>query len=373
MNVANIKICFLSVYRDLGYRISESAPLLTDDPTLLFVNASVTPFKAAMVTGQAIPDTAQVQRCFRANMDEQWLLFFEMLGVVGMRNRLGAFTRDLIGFLTRDSGICSNEHLHSVVHPDDSLLQDAWLQATAGRPVHFLSQNSDKYWTRWAYGKNVTLSGRGMTVVWENSALKPCSSQCDIHCSCQRFLPLGNIIAVENATGGGYVEIGFGAECLAAIQHGGSIYEIDEYAGRVRAISLLGYTSKESKCLANLLIGITRLIQEGCKPGNKKAAYVLRSLMRHFAQVVIGESGLQALPANLTAVLRAAEADMETTQGFAKEIEQFLASIHRGVPSARRFINRHNHFSKAELTTKLRDTYGLPAVVIDELLSEMPI
>ena len=187
MNVANIKGCFLAVFRTLGYTISESAPLLTNDPTLLFVNSSVTPFKSAMIDGETIPDTAQVQRCFRSNVDDAWLLFFEMLGIVGMRNHLDRFTRDLVCFLTKECGICSKAHLHTVVHPEDTFLRDAWLQATEGRPVHFLGQNSDKFWTRWSYGKNTRLSGRGLTVVWENSTIKPCNPDCNIHCSCPRF------------------------------------------------------------------------------------------------------------------------------------------------------------------------------------------
>ena len=59
----------------------------------------------------------------------------------------------------------------------------------------------------------------------------------------------------------------------------------------------------------------------------------------------------------------------ETACILTNEIEVFLASVHREIPNARRFLARNNQMAEEELRARLKDTFGLPNVVIDELLS----
>lgn len=44
---------FLNYHRDQGFGIYESFPLVINDPTILFTNATVTPFKSMFTSAEA--------------------------------------------------------------------------------------------------------------------------------------------------------------------------------------------------------------------------------------------------------------------------------------------------------------------------------
>ncbi|MBI2760518.1 MAG: alanine--tRNA ligase, partial [Chloroflexi bacterium] len=84
----DIREAFVRYFEERGHRQLESASLVPiDDPTLLFTNAGMVPFKSFFM-GRATPPALRlttVQRCFRAidleNVgDATHHTFFEMLG-----------------------------------------------------------------------------------------------------------------------------------------------------------------------------------------------------------------------------------------------------------------------------------------------------
>lgn len=65
MTLESIESTFLEYHRDKGFEMPEPFPLVIDDPTVLFTNATITPFKS-MFTGEVeSSDFALVQRCLR--------------------------------------------------------------------------------------------------------------------------------------------------------------------------------------------------------------------------------------------------------------------------------------------------------------------
>src|ERR1043165_1431017 len=90
--VANLVHDYLSFFESRGHTIVPSAPLLPEDPTLLFTAAGMVPFKAYYSSPQTapFPRAASVQKCLRAggkNSDLENVgrtlrhhTFFEMLG-----------------------------------------------------------------------------------------------------------------------------------------------------------------------------------------------------------------------------------------------------------------------------------------------------
>jgi len=90
--VANLVRDYLSFFEERGHTVVPSAPLLPEDPTLLFTAAGMVPFKAYYSTPQSAPypRAASVQKCLRAGGKQSDLenvgrtlrhhTFFEMLG-----------------------------------------------------------------------------------------------------------------------------------------------------------------------------------------------------------------------------------------------------------------------------------------------------
>ncbi|MFH1223636.1 MAG: alanine--tRNA ligase-related protein, partial [Pseudomonadota bacterium] len=94
--VAQIKEAFYNYHASAGFQNYPSFPVTTDDPTVLFVNASMTPFKSAYLNGGYRNNYAIVQNCLRmggaadmnlVGLNPYYHTFFEMYGS-------GIFTQD---------------------------------------------------------------------------------------------------------------------------------------------------------------------------------------------------------------------------------------------------------------------------------------
>ncbi|HEX5717497.1 MAG TPA: alanine--tRNA ligase-related protein, partial [Thermoanaerobaculia bacterium] len=93
MKSADIRSSFVEYFQGRGHRVSPSAPLVPQgDPTLLFTNAGMVPFKDWFLGNAkpAAPRAVSVQKCLRVSGKHNDLenvgpsprhhTFFEMLG-----------------------------------------------------------------------------------------------------------------------------------------------------------------------------------------------------------------------------------------------------------------------------------------------------
>src|SRR3989344_8125754 len=88
--VQEIKTTLLEFHKDRGYRLFESFPLVSADPTVMFINATITPFKSWFADDSAHSDNyALIQGCLRmggaselnvVGINPYYLTFFEMFG-----------------------------------------------------------------------------------------------------------------------------------------------------------------------------------------------------------------------------------------------------------------------------------------------------
>ena len=163
-----IRRSFLDFFAARGHEVVLSAPLVPhDDPTLLFVNAGMNPFKDVFLgTGSRPYDRAvDTQKCLRVSgkhndLDEVGLdtyhhTFFEMLGNWSFGDY---FKREAIRWaweLLVDEWGLDPDRLYVTVHEGDPALglapdqeaADLWAEETSVRPAHVLFQSSkDNFW-----------------------------------------------------------------------------------------------------------------------------------------------------------------------------------------------------------------------------------
>ena len=156
-----IRTQFLDYFRDNQHQLIASAPLVPQsDPTLLFVNAGMVPFKN-IFTGQetpASPRAASSQKCVRAggkhnDLDNvgytaRHLTFFEMLGNFSFGDYFKERAIELAWELvTRDFGL-SKDRLTVTVYAQDEEAAGYW-RKIAGLPDERIVRigTTDNFWS----------------------------------------------------------------------------------------------------------------------------------------------------------------------------------------------------------------------------------
>mgnify|MGYP003339829926 CR=1 FL=1 len=147
MDSAEIRSRFLRYFSERGHTVVPSASLLLDDPTLLFVNAGMVPFKPYFL-GEApppYPRAASVQKCVRTlDIDEvgkttRHASFFQMAGNFSFGDyfKEGAipFAWELLTGSVADGGYgFPEEKLWVTVYDNDDEAIDIW-HRTVGVPL----------------------------------------------------------------------------------------------------------------------------------------------------------------------------------------------------------------------------------------------
>ncbi len=147
MHAQAIRQAFLEYFVEQGHQIVPSSPLIPrNDPTLLFTNAGMVPFKDVFLGLETRPYRRAVssQRCMRAGGKHNDLenvgytarhhTFFEMLGNFSFGDY---FKREVIGFawrfLTERLGL-PPEKLWITVYEEDDEAADIWIDRSALTP-----------------------------------------------------------------------------------------------------------------------------------------------------------------------------------------------------------------------------------------------
>src|SRR3954467_5608281 len=146
METAEIRRRWLRFFEGRGHTVVPSAPLLYDDPTLLFVNAGMVPFKPYFLGQEAppYPRATSVQKCVRTlDIEEvgkttRHGTFFQMNGNFSFGDyfKAGAiqYAWERITGAVEDGGLgCGPEKIWATVYLDDDEAADAW-HRIAGLP-----------------------------------------------------------------------------------------------------------------------------------------------------------------------------------------------------------------------------------------------
>ncbi|MGI9196422.1 MAG: alanine--tRNA ligase [Candidatus Nanopelagicales bacterium] len=312
MDSAEIRTRFLSFFADRGHQVVPSASLLLDDPTLLFVNAGMVPFKPYFL-GEApppYPTATSVQKCVRTlDIEEvgkttRHASFFQMAGNFSFgdyfKSRAIPYAWELLTGAQSDGGFGFPEELLWVtVYDDDDEAIDIW-HRDVGIPLERIQRRGpkDNYWSMGVPGPGGPCSeiyyDRGPAHGREGG---PVADE-------DRYLEVWNLVFMQDELSAvrskedfdilrplpaKNIDTGMGLERMAALLQGvDNIYEIDTTKGILdRASELTGvrYGAGEISDVALRVIAdhsrtCAFLIGDGVIPGNEGRGYVLRRLMR---------------------------------------------------------------------------------------------
>ncbi|MDO5498522.1 MAG: alanine--tRNA ligase [Propionibacteriaceae bacterium] len=320
MKTADIRRRFLDFFAARGHQVVPSAPLLYQDPTLLFVNAGMVPFKPYF-TGQETPPfdrAASVQKCVRTlDIEEvgkttRHGTFFQMNGNFSFGDyfKAGAieYAWELVTNEQHNGGLgFAPERVWVTVlgpghHPNfpDGDIEAIKLWQQVGVPAERIQQRNlkDNYW-------NMGIAGPG----------GPCS---EIYIDRgpeygpdggpvvdeDRFLEIWNLVFMQNELSAvrakddfdisgdlpaKNIDTGMGLERVAYLLQGvDNMYEIDEvYPVIDRAAELAGKRygaggedDIRMRVVADHVRSSLMLMTDGVTPGNETRGYVLRRLLR---------------------------------------------------------------------------------------------
>lgn len=258
---------FSQLYSELGYQSVPPEGLLpTEDTTVIFTGATITPLKKFLFEGITPPGYFIVQKCLRTqgtnaicdlNVIPSGMNYFTMCGILASPERREEVANEGYDLLVNRFGIPKKNLLIQATSSDKNLSQP-WKDK--GIIVEEDKQPEDSY--RWRYGIPDAY-GRGINIFlrFNNN---------------DAFREIGNQISIHDGTGRiiGY-EFGFGLESLLAKMNG---FKKSTEANTVSAA--IPYEEGVREKLVNALATCVVLYHHGINPGKGKERYILKKYVK---------------------------------------------------------------------------------------------
>ncbi|MEL7453589.1 MAG: alanine--tRNA ligase, partial [Pseudomonadota bacterium] len=403
--VNTLRDSFLSYFERNGHTRLASAPLVPqDDPTLLFVNAGMVPFKNAFtgIETPASPRATTSQKCVRAGGKHNDLdnvgytarhhTFFEMLGNFSFGDY---FKEDAIAFgwelVTRELGL-PQEKLLATVYAEDDEAAELW-RKISGLPDSRIIRigTSDNFWSMGDTGP----CGPCSEIFYDHGEAVPGGPPGSPDEDGDRFIEIWNLVFMQydQAADGTRtnlpkpsIDTGMGLERVAAVLQGvHNNYDIDLFQALIQAgediysTGAAGEALSSFRVIADHLRASAFLIADGVSPSNEGRGYVLRRIMRRamrhghmlgareplmhkLTPALIGEMGA-AYP-ELGRARAAIEAALE------QEEARFQRTLGRGLSLLDEALETvpENGALPGETAFKLYDTYGFPLDLTQDIL-----
>ncbi|HET6154165.1 MAG TPA: alanine--tRNA ligase [Marmoricola sp.] len=311
MDTADVRRRFVAHFEAAGHTAVPSAPLLVDDPNLLFVNAGMVPFKPYFL-GQETPPYSRavsIQKCVRTPDIEdvgkttRHGTFFEMCGNFSFGDyfKSGAIELawDLITKPVADGGFgLEEDRLYPSVYEDDPEAVELWRKIT-GVPDDRIARlgKSENYWSMGVPGPG----GPCSEILYDRGPAYGADGDFGAE---DRYLEIWNLVFMQDelsavrskvdfdiagALPKQNIDTGMGLERVAFLKQGkDNMYEIDVMFPVIqRAQELTGrrygadpLDDVRFRVVADHVRSSMMLIGDGVTPGNESRGYVLRRLLR---------------------------------------------------------------------------------------------
>ncbi|MGN6270318.1 MAG: alanine--tRNA ligase [Sphingomonas sp.] len=302
----DIRRSFLDYFAANGHTKVPSAPLVPqNDPTLMFVNAGMVPFKNVFTGLETRPYklATSSQKCVRAGGKHNDLdnvgytarhhTFFEMLGnfSFGQYFKEQAITHAWT-LLTRDWGLSPDKLTATVYHTDDEAF-DLW-RKISGLPESRIIRIATKD-NFWAMGDNGPC-GPCSEIFYDHGDHIPGGPPGSPDEDGDRFVEIWNLVFMQfmqeaNEIVGDLpnpsIDTGMGLERIAAVMQGvHDNYDTDTFkaliaeSGELTHTATTGANQASHRVIADHLRCSGFLVADGVLPANEGRGYVLRRIMR---------------------------------------------------------------------------------------------
>ncbi len=401
----DIRRSFLDYFGREGHHIEPSAPLVPyNDPTLMFVNAGMVPFKNVFTGLETRPYSTATssQKCVRAGGKHNDLdnvgytarhhTFFEMLGNFSFGDYFKERAITLAwNLLTKEWGINPDKLTTTVYHTDDEAF-DLW-KKIAGLPDHRIIRiaTADNFWSMGDTGP----CGPCSEIFYDHGdhiwGGPPGSPEEDG----DRFVEIWNLVFMqyEQMESGERVDLprpsidtGAGLERVAAVMQGvHDNYDTDtfkaliEQSGELTRTATGGEHKASHRVIADHLRSTGFLIADGVLPANEGRGYVLRRIMRramrHAHLLGAKEPLMHRMVPALITEMGAAYPELFRAQPLIEETllreeTQFRKTLDKGLKlldEATAGMVEGQRLA-GETAFKLYDTYGFPYDLTEDAL-----
>jgi alanyl-tRNA synthetase len=401
----DIRRSFLDYFAANGHERVASAPLVPhNDPTLMFTNAGMVPFKNVFTGLESRPYSTATssQKCVRAGGKHNDLdnvgytarhhTFFEMLGNFSFGDYFKERAIELAwGLTTKEWGLDPNRLTVTVYHTDDEAF-DLW-RKIAGLPESRIIRipTSDNFWSMGDTGP----CGPCSEIFWDHGDHIPGGPPGSPNEDGDRFVEIWNLVFMQfdQAADGSRtalprpsIDTGMGLERLAAVLQGvHDNYDTDTFKALIGESSDLtksdpnGPMKASHRVIADHLRASGFLIADGVLPSNEGRGYVLRRIMRramrHAHLLGAKEPLMHRLVGSLVAEMGAAYPELLRAQPLVEatllqEETRFRQTLDKGL----KLLDEATVSMKAgdvlpgDTAFKLYDTYGFPYDLTEDAL-----
>jgi alanyl-tRNA synthetase len=401
----DIRAAFLGYFAKHGHeQVASSSVVPQNDPTLLFTNAGMVPFKNVFTGVEKRPYTTAVssQKCIRAGGKHNDLdnvgytarhhTFFEMLGNFSFGDY---FKEEAIhyawNFLTKELGIDASKLL-ATVYAEDEAAAGLWKKITGLDDSRIIRiGTSDNFWS-----------------MGETGPCGPCSEIFYDHGNDifggppgtpdedgDRFVEIWNLVFMQyDQQAPGHridlpspsIDTGMGLERVTAVLQGvHDNYDTDLFktlitaSEEVTGTRAMGDKQASHRVIADHLRSCSFMLADGVIPSNEGRGYVLRRIMRramrHANLLGAKEPIMHKLVPTLVSTMGDAypelgQAQSLIEQNFSQEEERFLRTLVRGMA----LLNEETKtlgtgaMLSGEVAFRLYDTFGFPLDLTEDAL-----
>ncbi len=415
-----LRRAFLDFFIKRGHTEVASAPLVPNDPTLLFTTAGMVQFKPYYSATGDVPYNGRavsIQKCLRLTDLENVGLtprhdtFFEMLGNFSFGPR-AYFKQEAIAyaweFLTGVLGLPKQRLYASIFEGEGKLPRDdeaAALWKKVGLPashVVALGRN-DNFWGP-AGGQGAC--GPCSEIYFDLGEKRPDYLAAGAFWGERpgdegdRYMEFWNLVFPQfDAQADGSlkplpqpgIDTGMGIERLALIVQGkASIFETDLFQPLVEQVLLHRHASRaptppqvrDARIVADHVRALTFAVAEGALPGNEGSGYVLRRLLRRAVTRLRSKSGLGIGDAMLPILARHVlelfgghypelkSHLSRVTRVVGQEEENFATTFEAGLARLEEILAGRPGSLDGGAAFLLHDTYGFPIELTEEIVAE---
>jgi len=401
----DIRRSFLDFFEKNGHARVRSAPLVPhNDPTLMFVNAGMVPFKNVFTGLETRPyqTATSSQKCVRAGGKHNDLdnvgytarhhTFFEMLGNFSFGDYFKDRAIDLAwNLITKEWGLSPGRLTATVYHTDDEAF-GLW-KKISGLPDSRIVKipTKDNFWSMGDDGP----CGPCSEIFYdhgEHLAGGPPGSPDE---DGDRFVEIWNLVFMQYEQAAGEIvselpkksiDTGMGLERIAAVLQGvHDNYEIDLFRGLIAASEAMTQTKAEGEAkashrvIADHLRASGFLVADGVLPANEGRGYVLRRIMRramrHAHLLGAKEPLMWRLVPALVAEMGAAYPELVRAQPLIEAtLQQEETRFRRTLATGLKLLDEatvnvaDEGTLPGEVAFKLYDTYGFPLDLTEQAL-----